>query len=251
MHPLYALCHELPAKMHYYVASCYRTYPHRLIWRGTISRRMATSTAALDKGTPWARGGKDYTGALCWCCCYSACASWEMRDEALCGLPCKRLPELWDLWQDTAASPAVAGGPAGSPISPGHGYIILSYVWHTSLIAKVLLESTVEIKKQRPDIQKTPSVWNPFPLYASMSCSTLTRPPSSHVPTSWIPQPISGIVKPSCSQKMAKENSSSRHGITTFWSLAVPNNQRWSSFQRHGVLYPISIFSFLIGPFGL
>lgn len=182
------LCHKLPAKMHYYVVSCYRIYPDRLIWRGTISRRMDTSTAALPKGTPWATGGKEYTSALCWCCCYPACISWEVQKEALYELPCKRLPELWDSQQDGAASLLWLEGQLGAPVCPAHGYIILSYLTYQPY-CKSPPWGNGRSQKQRPEIQKTPSVWNPFPLYVSMCCSALTWPlPMLSLPTTWLPQ---------------------------------------------------------------
>ena len=50
----------------------------------------------------------------------------------------------------------------------------------------------VEVKKQRLEIQKTPSEWNPSPLCVYMCCSALTLPPPVlSLPITWLPQPLS------------------------------------------------------------
>lgn len=93
------LCHKLSANTHYYFDLHCRIFPDRLIWRGTISRKMAINIAALNKGTLWVH----------WCHLWMMVffCSWLLRSG-----------RRGSLWASLQASWAQRGSGRAAPPSP-------------------------------------------------------------------------------------------------------------------------------------
>lgn len=173
--------------MHYYFDLHCRIFPDRLIWRGTISRRMAISTAALNKGTSWVT---HWGSRLHRCCLWIVVflCSWLLRSER---------SSLWASLQKASwaqrssrraapPSPAVVGEQAGST-SPSSTWVnqFKVSVWHIRLISEVLLEATL-LRFRKPCESEIPLLcvftcaallllclllWSPFPSPGSPSPS--------------------------------------------------------------------------------